>query len=80
MKNYKEQALAEYNSEKTAAHPGGVNGRPFWNINSSQFMFVPSFQFPQLPGSCGYRFTATDKNGTEHTFTAKAPTESLAPI
>ena len=80
MNNYREQALAEYNNPETAAHPGGVNGRPFWNINSSQFMFVPSFQFPWIPGSRGYRFTATDRNGKDHTFTAKEPTASLAPI
>lgn len=80
MKNYREQALAEYNSAETAAHPGGVNGRPFWNINSSQFMFAPSLQFPWIPGSQGYRFTATDRNGKDHTFTAKEPTASLAPI
>ena len=80
MKNYREQALAEYNSAETAAHPGGVNGRPFWNINSSQFMFAPSLQFPWIPGSKGYRFTATDRNGKDHTFTAKEPTASLAPI
>ena len=80
MNNYREQALLEYNNPETAAHPGGVNGRPFWNINSSQFMFVPSFQFPWIPGSRGYRFTATDRNGKDHTFTAKEPTASLAPV
>ena len=80
MKNYREQALAECNSAETAAHPGGVNGRPFWNTNSSQFMFAPSLQFPWIPGSSGYRFTATDRNGKDHTFTAKEPTASLAPI
>lgn len=80
MDNYAQQALLEYNSEATAAHPGGVNGRPFWNINSSQFTFAPSFQFPYIPFSEKYRFTATDKNGTAHTFDADTPTASLAPI
>ena len=80
MDKYAEQALLEYSNEKTAAHPGGVAGRLFWNVNASQFMFAPSFQFPWVPGSRGYRFTATDKNGAEHTFDADAPTASLAPI
>ena len=80
MCNYKEQALREYNSEATAAHPGGVDGRPFWNVNASQFTFAPSFQFPAVPYAGKYRFTATDRNGTEHSFEANCPTASLAPI
>lgn len=80
MNDYKEQALLEYNSEATAAHPGGVSGNPFWNINASQFTFVPSFQFPFIQYCDEYRFTATDRNGKEHTFDADKPTASLAPI
>ena len=48
MDKYVEQALLEYNSEKTAAHLGGVNNRPFWNGHSTQFMFVPAFDFPKI--------------------------------
>ncbi len=80
MDPFAKQAFKEYNSEATAAHPGGVNGRCFWNINSSQFMFAPSFQFPHVPSCKTYRFTATDKNGDKHTFDAETPTASLAPI
>ena len=80
MDNYREQALLEYNSEATAAHPGGVAGNPFWNINASQFTFVPSFQFPFIQYCDKYRFTAVDRNGKEHTFDADKPTASLAPI
>jgi maltose/maltodextrin transport system substrate-binding protein len=80
MNKYKEQALLEYNSAETAAHPGAVGGRPFWNLNSSQFMFAPSFQFPKIPGAHGYLFTAEDTNGKTHTFKADLPTASLAPI
>ena len=80
MDKYAKQALDEYNSESTAAHPGGVNGRLFWNINSSQFTFAPSFQFPFVPCAKKYRFTATDRNGKVHTFEAEEPTASLAPI
>lgn len=80
MDQYRKQALLEYNSEATAAHPGGVDGRLFWNINSSQFTFAPSFQFPHIPSCAAYRFTATDRNGVEHTFDADTPTASLVPI
>ncbi len=80
MDIYAKQALEEYSNEATSAHPGGVNGRPFWNINASQFTFAPSFQFPWIPYSGKYNFIATDKNGVEHTFTSEFPTASLAPI
>ena len=78
MDIYAQKALAEYN--EMTVHQGGINGRPFWNLNSSQFMFVPAFQFPKVPRAYGYRFTATDKNGVPHCFDAKLSTESLAPI
>ena len=80
MNNYREQALLEYNSEKTSAHQGGVFGRPFWNLTSSQFMFAPAFQFPRVPNGKGYLFSAEDKDGRIHTFKSDKPTASLAPI
>lgn len=80
MNKYAEQALREYSSAKNAPHPGGVNGRPFWNINSSQFIFVPSFQLPAIPKGRKYRFTAEDKDGKLHVFTGEKPTDSLEPI
>lgn len=80
MDKYAKMALDEYNSEACAVHPGGVNGRLFWNINSSQFTFSPSFQFPWIPAAGKYEFIATDKNGVEHRFTADTPTANLAPI
>lgn len=80
MDKYAEQALLEYNSEKTAAHPGGINARPFWNLNSSQFIFAPTFQFPAIPGIREYVFTAEDKDGKLHTFTSPSPISSLAPV
>ena len=80
MDQYAKQALLEYNSEKTAAHLGGVNNRPFWNGCSSQFMFVPAFQFSGVRRAAAYLFTAEDKNGKKHTFQAALPTVSLEPI
>jgi maltose/maltodextrin transport system substrate-binding protein len=79
MENFAARALEEYN---IAVHPGGVNGRPFWNMNSTQFTFAPSFGFSSLPNGAAWEFlyTATDKNGKKHSFRAKKPTEPLSPI
>ena len=80
MDNYAERALLEYNSEETSPHPGGINGRPYWNINSSQFMFAPKLQFPNIHRASRYIYTAEDKNGMIHSFIDKTPSASLAPI
>jgi hypothetical protein len=80
MNKYAEQALREYNNEDTAAHLGGVDNRPFWNGYSTQFTFVPAFHFPKILRAKNYLFTAEDKNGIKHSFTAARPTASLAPI
>ena len=77
MDKYAKQALSEYN-ENTVVRKGGM--RSFWNINSSQFMFVPSFIFPVIPGAKEYIFTASDSKGEVHTFTADSPTAPLTPI
>lgn len=80
MDKYAEQALLEYNSAECSPRPGGVNGRAFWNINSSQFMFAPILHFPKVPKSRKYIFTAKDKNGELHTFKSDSQIASLAPI
>lgn len=80
MDNFAKQALKEYNDQANMIRPGGVDGRNFWNLNSSQFMFVPSFQFPLLPATEEYEFIATDCNGNTHKFTAPTPTAPLTPI
>ena len=77
---YAEQAFYEYNSEANVIRPGGVEQRPFWNVYSTQFMFAPAFHFPGIRGVAKYLFTAEDKDGKKHTFTAPLPTVSLAPI
>ena len=78
--DFKEQAFKEYNSEECMVHPGGVGGRGFWNIHSTQFIFCPSFSFPVIPKANEYLFTLTDETGKVHTFKAEKPTASLAPI
>ncbi len=78
--DYKAAALAEYNSELTTAHHGGAYGRPFWNANATQFLYVPAFQFPVSPMAKEYLFTATDCEGKKHSFRAEKPTVLLTPI
>lgn len=80
MDLYAQQALEEYNSEATAAHPGGVDGRPFWNVHSTQFIFNPSFSFSQNLGAEKFLFTATDCNGKEHSFKTDNSSAFLTPI
>jgi len=79
MENFAEKALNEYNT--LTIRPGGVNGQPFWNMNSSQFIFAPSFYFPSFPNGAIHEFlyTATDKDGVEHTFHSKSSTADLTP-
>lgn len=78
--DYAKMALEEYNSEELTPHFGGKEGVPFWNVQSPQFIFVPSFLFPKIVGASKYLFTATDKNGKIHTFEADSPTAYLTPI
>ncbi len=80
MDQFAKQALLEYNSEECSPHPGGVEGRAFWNTNASQFMFVPTLQFPRIPKGRAYIYTAEDQHGKTHSFRASTPTASLAPI
>ncbi len=78
MNKYAEQALLEYNTQ--TVREGGVDGRPFWNAYSTQFIFVPTFHFPKILRAKSYLFTAKDKDGVEHSFTSPRPTASLEPI
>ncbi len=76
--NFREQAFREYN--EITVRPGGVKGRGFWNVNSTQFIYTPCFGFPIIPKANGYLFTATDEKGKVHSFKAEKPTASLEPI
>ncbi|MBE7037035.1 MAG: hypothetical protein E7403_07055 [Ruminococcaceae bacterium] len=80
MDIYAKQAMEECSSEQTMVRQGGINGKPFWNVNSSQFMYAPSFCFPYICGVREYIFTAKDCKGNMHRFTADKPTAPLAPI
>ncbi len=80
MSTLAQQALNEYNSEITTAHHGGAQGRPFWNVHASQFMFNPNFNFNHVPGCRRYLFTATDCNNKVHSFEAETSDALLTPI
>jgi hypothetical protein len=61
--------------------PGVPGKSPFWNVNSSQFIFVPSFDFSTVPGAENYRFKAvSEADGKEYVFQAGEPWATLAPI
>ena len=80
MDQFAKMALQEYNSDTKTVRRGGFGGRPFWNINSSQFTFVPQFEFSEIPGARAYLYTATDSKGKTHTFEADTPIAPLTPI
>ena len=63
-----------------SVHHGGEEGRPFWNAQASQFMYVPSFQFQPISGCNKYRFSAKDENGNIHSFDAEKPSALLTDI
>jgi hypothetical protein len=43
MTDFAKIAFDEYSSPESSVRHGGVDGKPFWNIHSSQFMFAPAF-------------------------------------
>ena len=59
---------------------GGVNGQAYWNGLSVMFQYPPSFDFRKVEGAVAYRYVAEDDARREHSFTAPAPNETLAPI
>lgn len=73
-------AAEQCSSESTTAHHGGGENRPFWNVEASQFMYVPAFQFHPLQKYKKYRYTATDEKGGVHTFEGETAHELLTPI
>lgn len=77
---FAQKAWAETTSEVTTAHHGGGAGRPFWNAEARQFMYVPSFQFPPVAGCDKYIYEATDEKGKEHSFEADSACALLTPI
>ena len=58
----------------------GVEGVPYWNPISFQFMFAPRFQFQTIPGAPAYRYIATDEQGVDHVFESDKSTDTLSSI
>ncbi len=79
MDQFAKIAKEEYNGEERTVRRAG-HGKPFWNVNSSQFTFAPQLEFPEIPGARTYLFTATDSEGREHSFEADSPIAPLTPI
>ena len=72
------RARADY---ANPVRPGGVEGRPFWNVHSRMFMYPPAFDFSKGgPGTVKYRFTVLDAAGKTHVFDAPSAQSSLAPV
>ncbi|HUU29789.1 MAG TPA: hypothetical protein VM123_18460 [archaeon] len=61
--------------------PGIPGKSPFWNINSSRFIYVPSFDFNPVEGAARYRFTArSEADKKEYVFEAREPWATLKPV
>jgi len=78
--DFKKLANEEYNNEELSPHFGGKNGKPYWNINAPQCIYVPSFSFPIIIGEQRYRYTVTGSDGKEHTFDTDKPNAYLTPV
>ena len=62
--------------------PGGVDGRPFWNVNGRgmRYIYPPAFDFAVVPGAAKYRFTVIDDVLNEHVFESDHPFADLSPV
>lgn len=74
------QAFKECTSAETTVRYGVKRGLPFWNVESTQFMYVPAFHFTSVRGIGRYRYDATDENGTVHSFETYDCCALLTPI
>ena len=62
--------------------PGGIDGRPFWNVDGRgmRYIYPPAFDFAAVPGAVKYRFTVLDDILDEHVFEADSQTADLSPV
>ena len=74
------QAFEECCSPETTVRYGVKRGLPFWNVESTQFMYVPAFHFTAIRDCSRYRYTAVDVQGGVHTFEADDCCVLLTPI
>ncbi len=64
----------------TTVRYGVKRGNPFWNVESTQFMYVPAFHFTAIRCCSRYRYDAADENGKVHSFEAEDCCALLTPI
>lgn len=74
------QAFDECCSPETTVRYGVKRGLPFWNVESTEFMYVPAFHFTAIRGCSRYRYDAVDENGVKHSFEADDCCVLLTPI
>lgn len=79
-KELAEQAFSECCSAATTVRYGVKRGLPFWNVESTQFMYVPAFHFTAVRGISRYRYTALDEKGAVHSFEAGDCCALLTPV
>ncbi len=74
------QAEKECCSPETTVRYGVKRGRPFWNVESTQFMYVPAFHFTAIRGFYRYLYKAVCEDGSVHSFEAGDCCALLTPI
>lgn len=74
------QAARECASPETTVRHGVKRGLPFWNVESTQFMYVPAFHFTAVRCCNRYRYDAVDEAGVTHSFEADDCCVLLTPI
>ncbi|MBQ2628667.1 MAG: hypothetical protein IJG13_03215 [Kiritimatiellae bacterium] len=58
---------------KSPVRAGTPGVRPFWNAHSKAFMHPPAFDFKEVPGAKGYRFTLAGDKGDAVSWTGAKP-------
>ena len=67
-------------SAETTVRYGTRRDVPFWNTESTMFMYVPAFHFTPIRGCCRYLYQAEDENGKRYAFEADHCCALLTPI
>ncbi len=73
-------AMEECCSGETTVRCGVKRGNPFWNVESTQFMYVPAFHFTAIRLCSRYRYDATDETGKVYSFESDDCCSLLTPI
>jgi len=73
-------AFDECCNPETTVRYGVKRGFPFWNVESTMFMYVPAFHFTAMRGCERYRYDAEDETGKIHSFEADDCCVLLTPI